>query len=153
MTHPEGGVVELRRRFAVAPHRVFAAFADPRLVARWLTPSPDVTLTVLHLDFREGGGYRFGYALPDGTTVIVGGTYRSIEPPSRIAFSWIIEPPDPHAGMDSEVTVTIVPDGAGAELTIRHEGWPRSDAVDRHAAGWQGAFDHLALLFDHGNSP
>ena len=87
---------------------------DAHLVSRWLSPSPEIKLTLLQFDFRVGGRYRFAYHLPDGTTVIVGGVYRSIEPPSTIVFSWIIEPPDEHAGIESEVTVTIAATVAAA---------------------------------------
>jgi uncharacterized protein YndB with AHSA1/START domain len=102
----------------------------------------------LQFDFRVGGTYRFAYHLPGGETVIVGGAYRSIEPPSKIIFSWIIEPPDEHAGIESEVTVTITPDGNGTELLIRHEKLMRVDAVARHAEGWRGALDQLAVLVE-----
>ncbi len=147
---------EVRRRLKAAPERVFAAFADARLVGRWLSPSPEITLTVLAFDFRVGGAYRFA-CVPGPDTVIVGGVYRLIEPPTKIVFSWVIEPPDEHAGIDSEVAVTITPDGAGVELLIRHEKLARIDAVRRHAAGWQGALDQLAALFEmqgaHGGAP
>jgi len=134
---------EVRRRFAAGPEAVFAAFSEARLVSRWLKPSPDIALTLVEFDFREGGGYRFAYRVPEGQTVIVTGRYRSIVRPSRIVFSWIIEPPDEHAGIESEVTVTISPAGHGTELIIRHEKLGRADAIARHAGGWQGALDQL----------
>lgn len=137
---------EVRRRFKAAPKKVFAAFSEARLVGRWLKPSPEITLTLLQFDFRVGGAYRFAYHVPGGETVIVSGVYRAIEPPSKIVFSWVIEPPDEHAGIESEVTVTITPDSAGAELLIRHDKLARADAVERHAAGWHGALDQLAAL-------
>jgi uncharacterized protein YndB with AHSA1/START domain len=140
--------VEVRRRFAAMPEQVFAAFAEARLVSRWLSPSPDIPLTLLQFDFREGGAYRFAYGLPNGGTMIVGGSYRSIERPSRIVFSWIIEPPDEHAGIESDVTVTIAPHGSGTELVIRHERLKRVDAADRHAAGWRGALDRLTAMLE-----
>jgi uncharacterized protein YndB with AHSA1/START domain len=138
--------VELRRYLAAAPQKVFAAFAEAGLVARWLTPAPDITLTLLEFDFREGGTYRFAYTLPHGGTVIVGGTYRLIEPPKRIVFTWIIEPPDEHAGIESEVTISITPESGGTELVIQHKRLSRADARARHAEGWRGAMDRLTKI-------
>lgn len=138
--------VEIRRVLSAPLHEVFAAFADASLVAQWLRPSPDVKLTVLAFDFRPGGAYRFAYDVPDGRRMVVGGIYRAIERPSRIIFSWLIEPPDEHAGIESEVTVTLLPQGTATQLTIRHAKFERADADIRHAQGWQGALDLLDTL-------
>ena len=145
--------VMVRRHLLATPQNVFAAFSEPRLVSRWLTPSPDITLTLLQFDFRQGGAYRFAYGLPDRHTVIVGGSYRVIDPPLRIVFSWIIEPPDEHAGIESLVTVTITPEGTGSKLVILHEKLTRPDAVARHALGWRGALDRLPALLKREQRP
>jgi uncharacterized protein YndB with AHSA1/START domain len=137
---------EVRRRLAAAPEKVFAMFAKAEMVKLWLMPAPEIELTVLHFDFREGGTYRFAYHVPAANTVIVAGSYRVIKPPSKIVFSWVIEPPDEHAGIESEVSVVITPDGGGSELVIRHERLSRTDAIERHAAGWLGAIDRLTKL-------
>jgi uncharacterized protein YndB with AHSA1/START domain len=138
----------VRRRLDAPPERVFEAFADATLVARWLRPSPEVKLTVLRFDFREGGSYRFAYDVPDGRRMVVGGIYRAIQRPHRLAFSWLIEPPDEHAGIDSEVTVDIAAAGAGTELVISHDGFGRADADARHDEGWRGALDLLAAALE-----
>jgi uncharacterized protein YndB with AHSA1/START domain len=143
---PEGTTVEVRRRLDAAPQRVFAAFADPGLVSRWLKPAPEVALAVVEFDFRVGGTYRFRYQVPGRPAMHVTGAFQSIEPPSRLVFSWCIEPPDEHAGLDSQVTVAIAPAGSGAELVIRHERLTQAGAAARHAEGWRGALDRLAAL-------
>jgi len=86
-------VAEVRQHLASAPSRVFAAFADPALVSRWLTPSPEVALRVVQFDFRVGGSYRFAYDVRGGPTMFVNGLYQTIEPPSTIVFSAISDAP------------------------------------------------------------
>jgi len=147
-------VAEVRRRLAASPAKVFAAFAGASLVSRWLTPSPDVALTVLEFDFRVGGGYRFAYGVPGRGTMFVNGVYRTINAPTTIVFSWNIEPPDEHAGVRSEVTITLTPQGTGTDLLIRHEQLTAPGAAERHAAGWHGAVQQLiALVSDAPDCP
>lgn len=141
-----GERAEVRRHLAASPERVFEAFASAEVVGQWLTPAPDIKLTVLELDFREGGRYRFAYDTPEGQRVLVGGVYRSIETPKRLVFSWLIEPPDVHAGIESQVTVSIAASAAGTDLLILHERFERADANARHADGWAGALDQLQRL-------
>ena len=141
-----GERAEVRRHLAAPPERVFAAFTSAELVAQWLTPAPEVKLTVLELEFREGGRYRFAYDTPEGQRMLVGGIYRKIDAPSRLEFTWLIEPPDVHAGIESLVTVSITPSAGGSDLLILHERFERADANARHAAGWAGALEQLLQL-------
>lgn len=148
MSLPSPGA-QVRRVLNAPIEKVFAAFSDAKLVAQWLRPAPDVKLTVLALDFKPGGAYRFAYDTPDGQRMCVGGVYRQIEPPSRIVFSWLIDAPDPHAGIDSDVTVQLSARGDRTELYIHHA-FRRADADARHEQGWHGALTLLEPLL---NSP
>ena len=139
-------VVEVRRHLSAPPARVFAAFADAAVVSRWLTPSPDVALTVEQFDFRVGGVYRFAYHVRGRAAMFVNGTYRLIEPPTAIVFSWNIEPPDEHAGIRSEVTIRLAPAGAGTDVLIHHAELTQRGAAARHAEGWRGALDLLSAV-------
>jgi uncharacterized protein YndB with AHSA1/START domain len=106
-------------------------------------------LRVVQFDFRVGGTYRFAYDVPGSPTMFVNGVYQTIEPPWTIVFSWNIEPPDEHAGVRSEVTVTLAPRGTGTDLRIRHAQLTLPGARERHEAGWRGALDHLVALLPH----
>jgi uncharacterized protein YndB with AHSA1/START domain len=100
-----------------------------------------VSLTVLQFDFRVGGRYRFAYRVPGRGTMHVNGDIR------------LIEPPDEHAGVQSEVSVTLWPDGEGTHLVIRHEYLAAPGAARRHTEGWNGALEQLASLLDDTASP
>lgn len=143
---------EVRRRFDAAPELVFAAFADPLLVRRWLKPGPEVSLDVLTYEFAQGGRYRFAYTTPGEPLMHVTGVFALIEPPSRIVFSWNIEPPDQHAGIRSEVRISIAPTDDGTELVIQHVNLSRAGAPQRHAEGWRGALEGLATLLADANT-
>jgi uncharacterized protein YndB with AHSA1/START domain len=138
--------VEIRRRLNAAPEMVFAAFADPGLVSRWLKPAPEVRLDILSFEFRVGGAYRFAYYVRGGQIMHVNGVFSVVEPPTGLIFSWNIEPPDEHAGVKSEVRVAIARDGACSELRIQHLNLSRPGATERHAEGWRGALDQLGEL-------
>jgi uncharacterized protein YndB with AHSA1/START domain len=145
---PDGITAEVRRSLDAPPERVFGAFTTARMVGQWLSPSPEVPLTVLQYEFHVGGMYRFMYLLPGGRTMMVNGTFRSIAPPALITFSWNIEPPDEHAGLESEVTVKIRPAAGGTELLVRHELLTLGGSAARHAQGWSGAVDRLTVLLE-----
>lgn len=144
--------LELRRRLAALPANVFAAFADPAIVSRWLKPSQDVRLEVLKYEFRVGGSYRFAYHVPGGPIMHVNGVFKTIDAPSRLVFSWNIEPPDEHAGILSEVRVAIRPYADGCDLTINHIELTHPGAAKRHEEGWQGAVSNLSTLLLEGKA-
>jgi uncharacterized protein YndB with AHSA1/START domain len=146
----DAAAVTVERYLRASPARVFDAFTDAVVVGRWLTPSPEVTLTVLQFDFRVGGRYRFAYVTPGRGTMHVNGDFRRIQPPEHLIFGWNIEPPDEHAGVQSQVSVTVRPSGEGTHLVIHHEYLGAPSAARRHAEGWRGALDQLANLFGDG---
>lgn len=126
--------------------RVFAAFTDPQLVARWWSPASEIRNEVLELDARVGGRYRFAYHLADGTVSVVTGEYREVVAPQRLVFTWTWEPPDRHAGTETLVTVDFVADGPGTLVRVLHERFPDEPTRLRHDAGWAATLHGLATL-------
>lgn len=128
--------VDITRVIAAAPQRVWAAFADPAVLAAWFWParlSPTVVA-----DVRPGGRYRI-----EGTGMAVSGTYLEVEPLRRLVFTWQWD------GDETESLVTLE-FGASAEgktvLSLRHDRNASPEERDAHAQGWNDCLDRLDRL-------
>jgi uncharacterized protein YndB with AHSA1/START domain len=87
---PSDREVVSERVFDAPRERVFAAFTDPALIARWWGPHGTKT-TVELMDVRPGGRWRFVIRNDsDGRKNGFGGTYREVSGPERIVqtFEW-----------------------------------------------------------------
>jgi uncharacterized protein YndB with AHSA1/START domain len=84
------GECQLRgeRVFNAPREKVYAAMTDPELIPKWWGRHQDTT-TVEEMDVKVGGRYRFFCDGPDGAHRF-SGTYRELEPPSRVVqtFEW-----------------------------------------------------------------
>jgi uncharacterized protein YndB with AHSA1/START domain len=133
---------------------VFAAWTDPAQFTRWMGPG-DVHVEVTALDAREGGQYRIlMHGIPGGGHHAVRGTYRVVEPPSRLVFTWAWEQDaaTKQLGHESLVTVTLRPVGSRTELTLRHEKFDSAASRDSHNGGWEGVFPKLEKFLKEGRA-
>lgn len=64
---PRLPTVRITREFDAPAERVFRAFVDPDLVARWMGPR-SISMEIATWDFRTGGSYRYT-AFQDGEPV------------------------------------------------------------------------------------
>lgn len=136
--------VIVRRNLSAPRERVFEAFQRGDLLAQWFSPSQQVEMQILDLQFRPEGTFRFRYSFPDGSQSTVKGVYRSIIPSKELAFSWVWEEPDRHAGIVTEVKVVFISRGSKTEVVVTHDRLPDRDSKDRYANGWAVYLDRLA---------
>ena len=128
------------------PHdrvRVFDAFASATALEQWFSPSPDVGTDVVEFAFRAGGRYRITFALPKGAETSISGEFIRIERPIQLCFTWRWEKPDPHAGIDTLVTIDFIDADGSTEVVVSHEKLEGTEMKARHSAGWLGAMQRL----------
>src|SRR5215210_6406538 len=86
---PELPTVRITREFDAPPDKVFRAWTDPDLVARWLGPR-NITTRIENWDARTGGSYRY-VAERDGEEVAAFyGSFHEVRPNERLVqtFTW-----------------------------------------------------------------
>ena len=131
----------LKRRLHAAPAKVWAAWTSAEKIAHWFGPGDTVDGSVrAELDVRVGGRFRVSFQTARGEYHEVGGVYREVVPDRRLVFSWAWHTTPER---ESQVTVTLQPDGEGTLLTLTHEQFFDQAAADGHRKGWTGSLDRL----------
>jgi uncharacterized protein YndB with AHSA1/START domain len=118
------------------------------MMAKWFARGPGYSPTkVIEADVRAGGKYRI--EVSDGKTLYRGsGTYREVQPPEKLVFTWTWEHDD---FPESLVTATFQPVGQSnfTEVVLTHERLPER-ALEPHRQGWEECFDVLEKAMREG---
>ncbi len=122
----------VRREIAAPAEVLFDAWLDAESLGAWLKPD-GIRETRAETDAREGGSFRI-VMVQDETELLHSGTYREIDRPHRLVFTW-----SSHATRfrDSLVTVTFEPSSEGSTVVEIHQvGLPDEEARASHHRGW-----------------
>ncbi|HEX9705438.1 MAG TPA: SRPBCC domain-containing protein [Gemmatimonadales bacterium] len=133
--------LRLRRTFQAPRERVFRAWTEPSVMVRWKAPG-EGTVPLAEVDLRVGGAYRVHMRGPDGTEYHLKGTYRVVDPPKKLVYTWLWET-NPEMG-ETVVTVEFRDVGGSTELVLTHELFPTDDDRKQHETGWTSCFEKLA---------
>ena len=136
----EGAALCIERTYDASPEEVWQAWTDPQALIRWFGPADTGSVSGADLDVRVGGHYRIAFSTTDGEHHEVGGTYREVQPPDKLVFSWAWRSTPER---ESLVTLLFQPAGTGTHLVFRHDQFFDEAAREGHARGWAGAFDKL----------
>jgi uncharacterized protein YndB with AHSA1/START domain len=133
------GRVEIRYVIAASPERVFDAWTDADSMTRWMRPAPGMQCRC-RLDVRVGGTFEIDMIAPDGTTLPHTGTYRVVDRPRRLVFTWMSGPTD---NRETIVTIDFQATNGGTEIVLTHDGLP-AGAAKPHESGWEEIVRQLA---------
>jgi uncharacterized protein YndB with AHSA1/START domain len=138
-----GHTLRMERMFHAPAQAVFEAWTSEEVMRRWWHAEHDWETTVAEVDLRVGGEVRVVMRDPHtGDEYGGGGRYTEIDPPKRLAFTWIW---DDH---DTRQLIELEFEEAGGVTTVRftHSGLWDEEAVRSHEGGWGSAFDNLARV-------
>jgi uncharacterized protein YndB with AHSA1/START domain len=112
--------IVLERTFHASPARLFAAWADPQLKARWFI-GPDSWREVKRsLDFRVGGDELLHGTFADGRETKFSARYLEVVADARLVYVYDMHYAGSHLSA-SLVTVEIRPAGSGAALLLTEQ--------------------------------
>lgn len=127
-------------RVIAAPRkRVFDAWLDPEMMARFLRGTPDTTVTRAECDPRVGG--RFLVMMQTDRDLPHEGTYKEISRPDRLVFTW----ESAHSTVeDSTVTLTFSDVEGGTLVELTQVRFANEGVRDGHTKGWSHILEKLA---------
>jgi uncharacterized protein YndB with AHSA1/START domain len=135
--------ITLKRRLNAPPEKVYAAWTDPKKIIQWFGRADAKPGSFqADVDARIGGRFRVSFST-DQEYYEVGGVYREVVPNQRLVFSWAWHSTPER---QSQVTISLQPDGDTTLLTLHHEQLFDSAARDGHERGWLGSLDKLERL-------
>ena len=130
----------ISRTYPASVERVFKAWTDANQLGQWFAPTDDYT-TKASVDLQVGHEYRIAITHKGGNVHTILGTYRLIEPPRKLVYTWRWEG---GPASDTLVTVDFHPDGDATKVTITHEQFATTEDRDKHNEGWNGCLNRLA---------
>ncbi|OAE02710.1 SRPBCC family protein [Arthrobacter sp. OY3WO11] len=118
VTYPGDREILITRTVEAPRHLVYKAWTTPDLVRKWWAGRRG-EMTVVDMDLREGGAWRYVMVASGGFEVAFHGTYREIVPNERIVHTEVME--TANVGRDSQEgavvnTVTFSNADGGATL-------------------------------------
>ena len=139
-------VVRVSRVIDAPREEVFRAWTEPDQIRQWWGPG-EFTCPEAEVDLRPGGSYRLAMQPTAGDPFIVGGTYREVEPPLRLVYTWRWETGPAADGSESLVTVEFQAREGQTELILTHTEFPESHGPAPYQMGWEGGLDKFEALF------
>lgn len=144
-------IVRVTHSFSVAAERVFDAWLKPDMVGLWMFGPRLRDEEVIHLKTDPRVGREFSFLVKrQGTPIDHVGTYREIERPRRLVFTWGIAGSSvEESAEESVVEVEIVTTSEGCNLTLTHRMDPKwAEYADRTRTGWTTMLHALGRFFD-----
>ena len=133
--------LRMTRVVPVPRAEVWRAMTDAEEVASWWGPKGFSTRG-LEFDPEVGAAYRIAMQPPEGELFHLHGEFREVDPPSRLSYTFVWDPPDPE-DRETLVTLSLADLGEGTEVELTQGEFATQDRLDLHDGGWTESFEKL----------
>ncbi len=145
MAAPTGELtLEMMRVLPATRSVVFEAFSDPNELAKWWGPQ-GFTSPSMEFDPRVGGTYRIEMQPPEGDPFYLTGEFREVDPPARLAYTFVYDDPDPD-DVETVVTLSFRDLGESTGVAFTQGRFKTEARCALHRDGWTDSFDRLEEL-------
>jgi uncharacterized protein YndB with AHSA1/START domain len=117
VTLPTDEQILITREFDAPKHLVYRAWTTPELVKRWWSGHQG-EMTIVEIDLRVGGSWRYVMVADGGHEVAFHGEYREIVPDQRIVNTEVYEMPGAPEGEGALNIVTFTEVDGRTTLTL-----------------------------------
>jgi uncharacterized protein YndB with AHSA1/START domain len=121
--------------------RVFEALVEPHELTQWWGPA-GFTSPSVDFEPRVGRAYRIEMQPPEGEAFHLRGEFLEVDPPSRLAYTFIWEDPDPD-DQETLVRLTLEDLGEKTKLTLDQGPFATDGRLELHRDGWSDSFERL----------
>jgi uncharacterized protein YndB with AHSA1/START domain len=132
--------LRIERTFQAPAEAVFDAWTSEEVMRRWWQAEIGWETAAAEVDLRVGGAVRVVMRDPEKDVEYGGGgTYTEIDPPARLAFTWVWD------GDTRRTLIELDFEEADGVTTVRfaHSGLWDEAAVRSHEDGWSRLLDNL----------
>ena len=142
----------LERTYPAPAQRVFDAFTSEEVMRRWWHVRTNWDTPEAKVDLRIGGEIRVKMHDPDKDMIYGGrGTYTEIDPPRRLAFSWIWD--DVRVDdkpVETRIEIDFTESDGRTKVRFTHRDLWSEEAVADHKDGWDGCLENLRREVESG---
>jgi uncharacterized protein YndB with AHSA1/START domain len=132
--------LRMKRSFQAPAQRVFDAWTSEEVMRRWFHAAHDWETSEAAVDLRVGGSVRVVMRNPhEKAEYGGGGEYTVIDPPNRLAFTWVWDR-EPH---ETLIEIEFEESDGVTEVRFTHSGLLDEEALRSHEEGWGKCFDNL----------
>ena len=132
--------VKITKTIHTSAERLFDAWLDPSMLAKFILPMPGMPEPEVENDAREGGQFTIIMQVGDDRIPHTG-EYLTIKYPEKLVFSWH----SPFSMDGSEVTLIFNKiDAETTNIELTHVRFPDEESRSNHEGGWSNILDALA---------